>query len=317
MLGHMTLHGQILPCLTDVSPRDFKWSKYKIASTAISDIYAASTNEIFHSYAKRITDCSSTLHFVVDDDCNLKLISANFCRVRYCVVCQWRRSMMWKSKAIKSLEKILEDYPKYRWLFLTLTVQNCDIKNLRDTLKSMNSAFARFVRRKEFKSVVGWVRSTEITRGNDCNDEGVSNAHPHFHCLLMMKPSYFTGKHYLKLEDWSVGWQKSLKSVYTPVVYVTALKESLNPKFIVPEVLKYSTKPSDLLDDKNWLFDLTKQTYKMRFVATGGILKEYMADLKDDPDDLIGKSEDDDSVDVRSQLVFDWDKHYKVYKSKS
>lgn len=302
----------ILSFLDDISPRDSKWVKYKISSFAIADIY--STIEIFHSYADRINDCSSSLHFVVDIDFNLRLISARFCRVRYCVVCQWRRSMMWKAKAIQSLSNIVADFPKCRFLFLTLTVRNCDITNLRETLKYMNQSFVRLFSRKRFSIVMGSLRSTEVTMSEEFDDEGVPYAHPHFHCLLMVKASYFSGSYYLTADDWSSCWQKALKSPYKPVIYVTAISQKVNPKFIIPELLKYSTKPSDLAKNSTWLIELTKQTHKMRFVATAGVFKKYMSDLDEDPDDLIGKAEDDDSFEIKSEFVFDWDSHYRKYK---
>ena len=42
------------------------------------------------------------------------------------------------------------------------------------------------------------------------------------------------------------------------------------------ETFKYSVKPSDMLayDDQGaWLHEITRQTHKMRFIATGGVLK--------------------------------------------
>ncbi|WP_176687188.1 protein rep, partial [Escherichia coli] len=34
--------------------------------------------------------------------------------------------------------------------------------------------------------------------------------------------------------------------------------------------LKYSTKPADMVADPEWFLELTRQTHKRRFVATGG-----------------------------------------------
>ena len=44
----------------------------------------------------------------------------------------------------------------------------------------------------------------------------------------------------------------------------------------IVETFKYSVKPSDLLaydDSGAWLHEITRQTHKMRFIATGGVLK--------------------------------------------
>ena len=71
---------------------------------------------------------------------------------------------------------------------LTLTVKNPPVTELRDTLKHMNDSWQRLIQTKRFKSgVAGFLRTTEVTRGND----GKMMAHPHFHALLLVKPSYF------------------------------------------------------------------------------------------------------------------------------
>ena len=41
----------------------------------------------------------------------------------------------------------------------------------------------------------------------------------------------------------------------------------------VAETLKYSTKPADMVADPEWFLELTRQTHKRRFVATGGALR--------------------------------------------
>ncbi|MBE3060577.1 protein rep, partial [Klebsiella pneumoniae] len=80
------------------------------------------------------------------------------------------------------------DYPDSRWMFLTLTVRNCVIEELGETLSRMNTAFQRLKDRKELRPVQGWIRTTEVTRGSD------GSAHPHFHTLMMVPPGRLNGK---------------------------------------------------------------------------------------------------------------------------
>ena len=42
-------------------------------------------------------------------------------------------------------------------MFLTLTVRNCAIEELGETLSRMNTAFQRLKDRKEFRPVQGWI----------------------------------------------------------------------------------------------------------------------------------------------------------------
>lgn len=296
-------------CLSDLSERDKPWDKHRGNSDKVANHYRGT--EEFDRYAQRIDFCSRLLDFRLvpgDQEYKLKLDAVRFCRVRHCLVCQWRRSLMWKAKAYKVLPKVVDAYPKYRWLFLTLTLKNCPIEELRKTLEWMNKSWQRMVQRRKFPAI-GWIRSTEVTRGKD------GSAHPHFHCLLLVKPSYF-GKYYLKRHEWVELWRSSLRVDYNPILHIAPVKRGHQPMELVPEILKYCVKESDLVKDREWFLELTRQMHKLRTVVTGGVLKEYLRQLEQEPEDLIGK--DDDKVDVQvdeGHLYFGWkyrDKRYKL-----
>lgn len=63
--------------------------------------------------------------------------------------------MMWQARFYQSLPKIVTEHPAARWLFLTLTVRNCSIDALGETLTAMNAGFQRLKDRKEFRHVLG------------------------------------------------------------------------------------------------------------------------------------------------------------------
>lgn len=192
----------------------------------------------------------------------------------------------WKT----AIPQVMAQYPKARWILLTLTVKNCEIENLRQTLKAMNEAWNRLRLRKDFKTVQGWVRSTEITKGEN------NSAHPHFHALLMVPPSYFNGKNYLSQSGWTDLWKECLRIDYTPIVDVRAVKDKKGGQDMdaAIEVLKYAVKPDDLVDNADWLLELTKQTQHLRFLAAGGALKNAIKpQQKEDTDeDMIHTGDD-------------------------
>ena len=298
-------------CLQDISQRDKPWDKHRSNADEAANHYRGDMD--FDRYADRMDFCSQLLDFKLvarEYELKLKLDSARFCRVKYCSVCQWRRSLMWKAKAFKILPIVVEAYPTHRWLFLTLTVRNCAIVELRDTLQWMNKSWQRMVQRKKFPAI-GWIRSTEVTRGKD------GLAHPHFHCLLLVKPSYF-GKYYMKQQDWVKFWRSCLRIDYDPVLDIRSLRRGKQPMELVPEILKYCVKESDLVADKEWFIELTKQMYKVRTVATGGVLKEYLKQLEQEPEDLIGKDETktEDEID-EGHLYFGWKYQEKKYRLKN
>jgi len=338
------VHGLISLCLSDVSPKDKPWDAHKDQSRQVSSIYTQAENE---KYAERIWECSQSLEFrVLTDDkqqTHLKLHSARFCRVRLCPVCQWRRSMMWRARFLKALPKICGDYPKGRFIFLTLTVRNCRLEDLRETIAWMNTSWLKMIKRKNFPAL-GWIKCIEVTRSED------DMAHPHFHCLLMVNQTYFS-RGYISQADWSKMWKECLKVDYTPIVNIKRVKErkqkrkqivdSVNDSNVnncnnttvdnpvddiiagVLETIKYSVKPDDLIGTKtaktspqDWLAELTRQLHKTRSIALGGIFKEYLSE--DEPEDLINADieEETDLDEEEYNYIFEWREVMKRYAYK-
>jgi plasmid rolling circle replication initiator protein Rep len=240
-----------------------------------------------------------------------KLRGAQFCRVRHCPVCQWRRSMMWQAKFYQALPSLQEAFPRSRWLFLTLTVANCPIGALRANLQAMNSAWQRLIQRVEFKPVLGFVRTTEVTRAED------GKVHPHFHVLMMVRPSYF-GKSYVTQARWTELWQECARLDYAPMVDIRAVKGDLSKA--VQETLKYAVKPADMEADGEWLLELTRQLHKLRFVATGGALKDFLKpEAAITNADMVnaGASPEVEPEEPKSRLAFGWDRPDKHYRRNS
>jgi plasmid rolling circle replication initiator protein Rep len=304
--------------LSDLSPDDKPWDIHRAQSDEIAKIYDSIG---YDGYAGRISECAQLLTYALkatdDGEVKLKLREARFCRVRHCLVCQWRRSLMWRARFFKALPEIQAKYPTGRWIFLTLTVSNCEISELRETLTWMNAAWSKLTRRKNFPAL-GFVKSVEVTRSPD------GTAHPHFHCLMFVPASYFSHK-YISQAEWANLWQSCLKTDYTPVVDIRAVKPKKTPLKAKPdplnkamaqavcETLKYAVKPCDLLADPKWLDELTKQLQKTRAISIGGCLKEFFSE--DDPEDLInGDIEEDEKTDDDTYLFFNWSAIVSRYK---
>lgn len=293
--------------LSQVSDRDQVWDKHRANADKVSSHYRGSKS--FSQYSQRIDFCSQLLDFRLVPEpeeglLKLKLSASRFCRVRTCPVCQWRRSLMWKAKAYQALPKVVKDFPKHRWLFLTLTVKNCPVEELRTTLTHLNKSFVRLTKLKDWPAD-GWIKSVEVTRGRD------GNAHPHLHALLMVPASYF-GAAYVSQARWVEMWRSSARLDYNPQTHVRAIAKNHNPTSIIPEILKYQVKESDLVANREWFLELTKQLHKTRAVAVGGVLRGYMSELECEPEDLIGNTNEGE-VD-EGHLYFGWKSSQKKYK---
>jgi plasmid rolling circle replication initiator protein Rep len=320
MSASKTTEGEGSWYLSDVSPADKPWDIHR---TECDEIKKLCEFIGYARYAERINECSQWLEYALkatdEGAINLKLRDARFCRVRHCPICQWRRSLMWRARLFKALPKIREKYPTGRWVFLTLTVRNCEISELRATLTKMNAAWGRLVKRKTFPAL-GFIKSLEVTRGVD------GTAHPHFHCLLFVPAGYFSSQKYITQAAWATLWQSCLKSNYTPVIDVRAVKpkkdssnatlEASNQAIFeaVCETLKYSVKPSHLLADAQWLDELIKQLQNTRSISIGGCLKEFFSE--DDPENFINGDieEEEEKIEDESSITFKWSREDKRYK---
>ena len=295
--------------LSDLSEKDKPWDKHRSDADVAANYYARSE---FERYSERMNDCSQLLDFRVVPDgtsngvCKLKLAAARFCRVRHCQVCAWRRSLAWKAKAYKILPKVVQDYPKSRYLFVTLTVRNCKITDLRETIALMNKGFKRLSELKVFPAQ-GWLKTVEVTKGKI----PAGSAHPHFHILMMVPPSYFSHG-YLSQAKWVELWQQCLRIDYKPMLDIQALKPGNSPTALLAEIIKYQCKPSSLVDNRDWFLELTRQLHKTRAIAVGGVFRDYMRELEEEPEDLIG--EDDQGEVDEGHLYFGWKRKEKKYK---
>ena len=82
----------------------------------------------------------------------------------------------------QQLPNIQERFPTHRWVFLTLTVKNPPVTELRDTLKHMNDSWKRLIETKRFKSgVVGFFKNNGSNQGKRWKNDGTSA----FSCLAI------------------------------------------------------------------------------------------------------------------------------------
>jgi plasmid rolling circle replication initiator protein Rep len=223
---------------------------------------------------------------------------------------------MWQAKVYRALPSLLRDYPDTRFLFMTLTIRNCPVVDLRATLIHMAESWQRLTQLCSWPAR-GWVRAVEITR-NAKN----RSAHPHYHCLLMVPPAYFQGD-YLKQDQWAELWQQCLRIDYRPIVDIRTVKLDLTqtsgrvnipPAHMweaVAEILKYAVKPSDMIRDHEWFRELVDQVHKIRGVAIGGILKRY---IKERERENLVSEPGEEEVPSGDQLFFGWKREVRKYR---
>jgi len=259
-------------------------------------------NEVINLYSsfslkkvEQLENCATFLEFGLytnEEEYKKKLERSNFCKDRFCPMCNWRRSRKLGIQNYKVLKQIEQD-KKVRYIFTTFTIKNCKVEDLKETIQHMNKSFKRMVQTKRFKnSVIGFIKTLEVPfQKNDS-----SMVHPHFHCLFVVPTSYFksTSNLYIKQTEWKEMWKKSLRIDYEPSVDVRIIKSNKKSNDpiagVVAETIKYPLKSISL---KNVLPEhfkiMVKQIKGLRLISYGGIIKEYRDKLfnNDKEEDLI------------------------------
>ena len=294
--------------LESLSEKDKPWDKHRKHADIIAGYYRQGGME---AHADRVSQCSQLLEFkeVPDGQTGarkLKLASTHFCRVRHCPICQWRRSLQWKARAYENLPRVVTDYPGGRWIFLTLTMKNCRLEDLRETLAHLNLSFRSLSPLKAFPGI-GWIKSVEITRGRDGK-----SAHPHLHCLILLKDSYYK-EDYLSKADWIALWKQCLRVDYCPVLDVKAIHAESSPVGLIAEILKYQCKESDMVVSAEWFLEYVKQVHGTRAVGVGGVLREYFKQLEEEPEDLVGHDDQATEETKGPSIYFRWHRSFKKY----
>lgn len=284
--------------LTDEILQEYKFTEKKLQT---NDIFFKFLDTGFKNEYEKMKQCGNFLEFSLKEnqitkENKKKLAAANFCKNRFCPMCSWRRIRNITGQ-LKDAFDVIQKKQKVATLFLTLTIKNPDVKDLKSTIAKMNKAFKNMSDTKPFKNaVLGYFKSIEIL--GDKTPKG--QAHPHFHILLIVKESYFKSRDYLKKDDWAKMWQKSLKVDYEPTVDIRRIK-SKNENFsdidsAIIETVKYAVKHTELVKRTNEdFYYLYTQTKNLRFISAGGILKEHLNLIKID-EDLINLKKESEAL---------------------
>lgn len=295
----------------------FQWRERKVKTRRLSELYDLAG---MSDYAERARTCATWLEYRVSEGGDKHLKAANFCQLRTCPLCIARRAR----KSAYRLSRVLETVERQhgaRYVFLTLTIRNVEGPDLGAALSQLTAAWDRLCKQRQIKrSVGGWFRAIEITRGSGELDHGY---HPHLHVILAVPPGYFwrSSELYITQEDWVERWRRALRVDYKPIVHIRTTRAKGAKRAsaaAAAEASKYTVKDddyisSDLTDDEavEILVDYTRALRRRRLTAMGGWLKEAARALDIEPDDLAG----DDLIHLEDeQLREDVAELIEVYK---
>lgn len=294
------------------------WSCRKRLSLLLADVYRAIG---WRSKADRIEQCGTQLCFALLENGGRKLMHGNFCRVRLCPTCQWRRGLKLFGQVQECLKWLAPR--NYKFLFLTLTVRNVAGDDLSSCIDDLMQGWQRLTQLSKFKKAVkGAVRTMEVTHNLDRNSPSFDTYHPHFHVLLAVNSSYAKGTSYIKKSEWADMWASSMRLDYFPQVDIRATYgEGGNPADALAELCKYTAKSADYLIQGD--LNLSAETIRIlddalanrRFVAFTGAFKEAkkalnLPDHEEDLTDTSGNTPEN----TAAVVWYEWSYGYKQYK---
>ena len=285
---------QILPKIVLEEP------KHTIKKLANNDLILKLLKCGFKKESNLVKDCGNTRVFSlqqhqITQDKRRKLKRADFCKFRFCITCNWRRDMNIQKSLLSALQEI-DKKNNVEFIFLTLTVPNCHIDDLRATIEHMNKSFQRMKETKRFQnSILGYLRVLEYTVEKKRKDY----IHPHFHILLAVEPRYFVDERYINQKEFLQMWRDATRNQNITQVDIRIIKPNKDKNATasaVAEMCKYPLKDTDISKLTSEQFEkFVLQLKGVRNINAGGILKNILKSTDKIDNDLVNI--DDDNID--------------------
>lgn len=279
----------IIPYSCQIEKWNNKKRAAKAAAAKLSAAAAASNNQTILMRADRMSNCAERIEYAYCNDCgNLSIAKTYLCRDRLCPVCTWRLSIKRTAELWRVFEVLTaaaaagnEGRQPLNVAMLTLTVKNCELAELGNTIDEMLKAWKKLLKRRTIvRYVKGYARSIEITRGKN------GTWHPHIHAIIIFSSDY---KNQISQADFCELWRESLGVEYIPIcdvrkVYSKKKNDSEEWNKItaaIIEACKYAVKQSTI-DSANIedIIPLAEAVKGKVLIAYGGIIREIRRSLK-------------------------------------
>lgn len=260
-----------------------KFSDFKYDSLRIAKLFWQCG---YTERAASIEDCATNLVFGNRKDGSHDLIFGNFCKDRFCPLCQARRSARRAMELLHVIDRLDGEF-----VLLTLTVRNVDAAHLRSQIEFMQDQFHDFMKDPRIKKgVVGYIRNLEVTYNKDSH-----TYHPHYHVLINVSSRYFVDhSQYLSRSEVLSVWKAYMHDDTISQVDIRKVRGKQLDRAVV-ETTKYFTKFGDWVNeaDASIILDTFVNSLKSVNCTTmgGSIRKEILQLRKEKKEDLVSFDE--------------------------
>ena len=277
---------------------------YTIKKKNNQELISKIKKHISESSLELIEQCGSFLEMYSNKELDKKkLKTANFCKNRFCPMCNWRKS---KKDALKVsiLMQYIKEELDLEFVFLTLTAPNVKGEELEKEIREYTKAFTNLTKRKEFIKInKGFVRKLEVTYNEKNN-----TYHPHLHIIMAVNKSYFSSRDYISKKKLLELWKECKKD--NTITQVDIKKIDTTDRKAILEIAKYSAKDSDYLKSQE-VFDVFYKALKgKRLLTYTGVFKEAI-DLFEEG--KLDKYKDVDLTEYVYLITYNWNKENAEY----
>ena len=257
---------------------------FKVARAKDSSVISASA-------LQRLYESGDVLTF----KCNYtkgtrKLHQAWFSRNKFDPLSAHRKGILMFAQTSRVMDKILEQAPNTRFIFLTCTTKNVKAPDISKEVDRYYIAFRRIFgtgkeviadARKFNKQIDGAIKELEVTY-----NKKEDSYHIHSHIVLAVKSAYFLPQNYMTQKAIRQLWAKAADLDYDPFVFIETIKGHGNAlKKAVAEISKYPTKPTSILSlseelGAEVLSNLQRALFNRRLITFTGIFRKIRKELR-------------------------------------
>lgn len=295
---HKAASAKTAAKMLSVHYRYKRWAKHAQASgnDAQAWEYLQVSNKFFER-GQRMYNCANfILHGRCPDCGRTHTSSAMLCRDRVCPTCNWRLSLQQACEMQQALAYIT-DLDQYKAAFVTLTLRNCAVEDLKGTLELMAAGWNRMLARKQPKILFkGWARRVEITYNNKAH-----TFHPHYHAIFLVPAgaAQDAAAMHAMIRDL---WRSALRIDYDPVTdfqWIEDLTAGGQDENATPELHKAILETFKYTIKDDAMGQMPLDTFRAfvegingkRLTAYGGVIKDARAAL-DFSDELQDEQQD-------------------------
>lgn len=267
----------------------YRYARFSRQAAAAGDDERAweylETASKFFERGQRMYNCANfILHGKCPDCGRTHTSSAMLCRDRVCPTCNWRLSLQQACEMQQALAYIT-DLDQYKAAFVTLTLRNCAVDDLKGTLELMAAGWNRMLARKQPKALFkGWARRVEITYNGSAK-----TFHPHYHAIFLVPASSAQDQYTMHALVRDL-WRSALRLDYDPITdfqWIEDLTAGGQDENAAPELHKAILETFKYTIKDDAIGKMPVETFRAfvegingkRLTAYGGVIKEARAAL--------------------------------------